>query len=65
MISDANEPTPLFLLRRCRDDEVEAVSELFEDDDGAGKQVALAVDLGADVLTDRGPPDVASRDEWR
>ncbi len=41
------------------------MGELLEDDDGAREQAALAVDLGAHVLADRGPPDVASRDEWR
>ena len=41
------------------------MGEFLEDDDGPRKQTALAVDLGAHVLADRGPPDVASRDEWR
>ena len=52
--------------RCCGDNDLEAVSELLEDDDGARKQAALAVDLRTDVLADRGPPDVAgSHKRWR
>jgi hypothetical protein len=36
----------------------------LEDDDGPRQQTALAVDLGADILADRSPPNVAARDEW-
>ena len=51
---------------RCRGyDEVEAVGELLEDDDGAREKAVFAIDLGTNVLADRGPPDVASRDERR
>jgi hypothetical protein len=32
LISDANKPTPLFLLRRCRDDEIKSMRELLVDD---------------------------------
>ena len=47
------------------DHEVEAVGKLLEDDHRAREQSALPVDLGADVLADGSPPDVAARDERR
>ena len=40
------------------------MGEFLEDDDGPRKQAALAVDLGAHVLADRGPPDIATRNQW-
>jgi hypothetical protein len=42
LISDANEPTPLFLLRRCRDDELKSMRELLVDDHRPREQCALA-----------------------
>ncbi len=64
-LSERHIPRADLRLRRCGYHEVEAVGELLEDDDGPGKQTTLAVDLGAHVLADGGPPDVASRDERR
>ena len=42
LISDANEPTPLFLLRRYRDDEIKST---LVDDHRSREQRALAIDL--------------------
>jgi hypothetical protein len=41
------------------------VCQLLEDDHRSREQPALAIDFGADVLTNRGPPDIASRDKGR
>lgn len=64
MLPKCDEPTPLFFLRRRRHDEIEAVRELPVDDDGARKELALAVYLRSDVFTDAGPPDIALGDKW-
>ena len=60
-LTEGNEPRADFRLRSRGCYEVEAVREFLEDDDGAREQATLAVDLGAHVLTDGGPPDVASK----
>ena len=41
----SNEPTPQFLLRRCRDDEIKSMRELLVNDDCSRERRALAVDL--------------------
>lgn len=56
---DRRIPAACFDLRARRRDEVEAVSKLLENEYGAGEEVALAVDLRANILADRRPPDIA------
>ena len=41
------------------DDEIEGMRELLVDDDRPGKQIALAIDLVADILADSCPPYIA------
>ena len=55
LISDANEPTPLFLLRRCRDDELKSMRELLVDDHRPREQRALTIDLRSDTIEKKVP----------
>ena len=64
-LSEGNEPRADLRFRCRRDHEVKAVRELLVDDDGPREEAALAIDLGAHVLTDRGPPNIATRDQRR
>src|SRR4051812_9917907 len=58
-------PGPALRLRRCRNDEIEAVRQLPMDDDGPRKQRAFSIDLGPDVFANACPPNIAFRHERR
>jgi hypothetical protein len=60
MISDANEPSPLF---RCRDDEIKSMRVLLVDVHRPREQRILAIDLRSDIFSHARLPNFSLRNE--